>query len=438
MPGLLRTTIAIVAAFLLLIAPTARAAENADTLYAEAIEQYRAGKYDDGADLARRALELREKSLGPNDVAVAKALDLLAALYMAQKRRADAEPLFKRSLSIFETTLGAEHPDVATSHCNFGAWFEAEGRDWEAKSRYERCLAIREKALGADHLEVAMALEKLALLYGKNEDWFDDDEELPETSESLFKRCLSIREKALGPDHPDVAVTRNNLAGLYHRQKRYAEAEPLLIRGLAIREKTPGPDHLDLVDLALALHNLGALYTSQKRFADAEPLFVRSLAIRTKALGRDHPLVVEARDTLAMVLSAQGRFDDAQRVRQGKLAPPVEPDQSPNAGANGSAWLGAKIQNMDAATAQSLGWASPRGAVIKELLANSPAAGSGLIVGDAIVAVDDHLIAEAQDLTKAIGTYRPNAKVVIHVYRFGSQVKVPVTLGAVPKTAEKK
>ena len=55
-----------------------------------------------------------EKALGPEHPDVANSLNNLAALYQAQGRYAEAEPLYKRALAISEKALGPEHPDVAT------------------------------------------------------------------------------------------------------------------------------------------------------------------------------------------------------------------------------------------------------------------------------------------------------------------------------------
>src|SRR5262245_576288 len=69
-------------------APTA---ESADTLNAEILRLYHAGKYADAVPLARRALAIREKALGPEHPEVGGSLNNLASLYQAQGRYAEAE-----------------------------------------------------------------------------------------------------------------------------------------------------------------------------------------------------------------------------------------------------------------------------------------------------------------------------------------------------------
>jgi tetratricopeptide (TPR) repeat protein len=50
-----------------------------------------------------------EKALGPEHPNVATSLNNLAALYKAQGRYAEAEPLYRRALEIWEKALGPEH-----------------------------------------------------------------------------------------------------------------------------------------------------------------------------------------------------------------------------------------------------------------------------------------------------------------------------------------
>ena len=85
-----------------------------DKLIQEANQLYRAGNYPGAVEVAKKALEVAEKSLGPDHPDVATSLNNLAELYRTQGQYAQAEPLYKRSLAISEKSLGPDHPDVAT------------------------------------------------------------------------------------------------------------------------------------------------------------------------------------------------------------------------------------------------------------------------------------------------------------------------------------
>ena len=80
------------------------------------------------APLYKRALEIREKALGPEHPYVAHTLRNLAALFWEHGRYAEAEPLYKRALEIFEKALGPDHPDVAFGLNNLAYLFHDQGR----------------------------------------------------------------------------------------------------------------------------------------------------------------------------------------------------------------------------------------------------------------------------------------------------------------------
>ena len=163
--------------------------------------------------------------------------------------------------------LGPDHPNVAPSLNNLAALYRAQGRYADAEPLYKRSLAIREKELGPDHPDVAQTLNNLAELYRAQGRYAD--------AGPLYKRSLAIWEKALGPDHPDVGLSLNNLAALYNDQGRYADAEPLLKRALAIHEKALGPNH---PDIGVSLNNLAVLYGAQSRYADALSIVQKTIS----------------------------------------------------------------------------------------------------------------------------------------------------------------
>jgi tetratricopeptide (TPR) repeat protein len=66
----------------------------------------------------------------------------LAALYQAQGRYVEAEPLHLRALALWEQGLEPEHPYVAMSLNNLAELYRLQGRDAEAEPRYQRALVI--------------------------------------------------------------------------------------------------------------------------------------------------------------------------------------------------------------------------------------------------------------------------------------------------------
>jgi CHAT domain-containing protein len=159
---------------------------------------------------------------------VAQSLNNLASLYQAQGAYPKAEPLYVRALNIRQKALGPMHPLVANSLLNLALLYLNQGGYAKAEPLLVHALDIREKALGPMHPDVANSLDNLALLY-LNQGGYAK-------AEPLLVRALDIDEKALGPLHPDVASTLIDLAELYQAQGASPKAEFLLSRAAEIRE----------------------------------------------------------------------------------------------------------------------------------------------------------------------------------------------------------
>jgi len=74
---------------------------------------------------------------------------------------AEAEPLFRKALEIRERVLGPDHPDTATSYNNVAFNLNAQGRAAEAELLFRKALEIRERVLGPDHPDTAAIRQKL-------------------------------------------------------------------------------------------------------------------------------------------------------------------------------------------------------------------------------------------------------------------------------------
>jgi CHAT domain-containing protein/Tfp pilus assembly protein PilF len=280
---------------------TERDLHEARKQFNEAIKLQDAGKYNEALRVAERALEIRERLLGPEHRDVAAAIDCLAGIYTGRGDYDKAEPLYLRAVAIREKVMGKDDPDTAISVNNLAELYYYRGKYVEAESLFNRALDIREKALGDDHPDTALSLNNLAALY----DLLGRDVE----AEPLFKRALATREKALGENHPDTAQTLNNLATLYTSQGKYVEAEPLLKRALDIRERTLGENH---PETATGFDNLAGLYRKQGKYDEAEPLLRRALESREKALGKNHPDIAISLGNLAALYKAQGKYGETE------------------------------------------------------------------------------------------------------------------------------
>ncbi len=90
--------------------------------------------------------------------------------------------------------------------------------------------------------------------------------------------------------------------------------------------------------------------------------------------------------------------------------------------------LGVHIQEVTSELAASFGLDEKHGAVVSEVIEDSPAARSGLQVGDIILAVDDSKVEEMRRLPRMIAAKKPGTKVKLKVLRMGKILKINVVL----------
>ena len=84
------------------IAPSTARAQSADELAAlnrQVVQLHGQGKYAEACALAEQVLAARERVLGPEHPSTLSSVNNLAALYDAQGRYGEAEPLFRRALA---------------------------------------------------------------------------------------------------------------------------------------------------------------------------------------------------------------------------------------------------------------------------------------------------------------------------------------------------
>lgn len=93
--------------------------------------------------------------------------------------------------------------------------------------------------------------------------------------------------------------------------------------------------------------------------------------------------------------------------------------------------LGVVVQDLTPALAKALGTDASKGAVVTQVLDDSPAAKAGLKVGDVIVSVDDQEVSSSGELRNRIGLMTIGQKPELSVLRSGETVTITPTLAQV-------
>jgi serine protease Do len=95
-------------------------------------------------------------------------------------------------------------------------------------------------------------------------------------------------------------------------------------------------------------------------------------------------------------------------------------------------WLGVLIQDVTRELAESFGMERPMGALVAQVLPNSPAEEAGLQVGDIILRFNGKDIRRSTVLPPIVGMSPIDQEAQLRVMRGGERLNIPVTIGELP------
>ncbi len=93
------------------------------------------------------------------------------------------------------------------------------------------------------------------------------------------------------------------------------------------------------------------------------------------------------------------------------------------------AWLGVGIQAIGEDMADSLGLGDEDGAIVSQVMADSPAAAAGIEQGDVILKVNDVDVKQLRDLTRTIAALKAGETAMLSILRDGRHITIEATVG---------
>jgi serine/threonine protein kinase len=258
-----------------------RGPEHADTLHCMnnlALAYGANNQQAKAVPLLEQVLEKLKAKLGPDHPDTLQSMNNLAVAYGNSSQIAKAVPLFEETLRRQTATLGPEHPETLSTKQNVAVGHAL----LTSESRYREQLA----KLGPTHLGTLLARRDMAQMFMATNRLDDAEVALVEIlhgmtdrapddaivvfTTGLLGRCLARRQQAT-PNAWQTFHTQSLLGGALLDQKRYAQAEPLLLKsyeGMKAREKTIPPQGSN--SIPEALDRLIELYTATNKLDEAQ------------------------------------------------------------------------------------------------------------------------------------------------------------------------
>src|SRR5262245_48599728 len=219
------------------------------------------GRLPEAIQIFENVRAVRTEKLGPDHPDTMTTIHNLALAYRDTQKLPEAIQLFEQVRDADLAKLGPDHPNTLTSMASLAKCYQSVGRLPEAVAHFDRALAGLEK-LQFRHQYAGPMINVAVSCYEQANDF--------EKAETWRRKWLAMVNQNSGKDSPAYAAALTDLARNQILQKKFSDAETLLRESLAIQEKAQ-PDAWTTFNTKSVL---GGALLGQKKYADAEPLLL--------------------------------------------------------------------------------------------------------------------------------------------------------------------
>jgi eukaryotic-like serine/threonine-protein kinase len=283
----------------------------------------------------REALAMRKRLSGDEVPEVMNLLSFLAELLSRQGKLGEAENVAREVLASQRKRVGNEPAEVVVALCRLGTVLQREGKLTEAETFCREALAIS-RHLPDDDVRVAWPLEQLASVF--------EEQGRLEEAVAARREALPVQRKSYPLGSPPLTDSTIGLAGVLAKltlelsqEGRPAESESSARECLALLDDKEPPNDWRVAGIR---SDLGASLLAQKKFTEAEPLLLAGYTgltqfeadIPTNAIAR----LPEAAERLIRLYEATGQLEKVSEWQQKRTVAQAAPETAMRR-ANGAA-----------------------------------------------------------------------------------------------------
>jgi tetratricopeptide (TPR) repeat protein len=266
------------------------------------------GKFAQAEPPLSGALDIQRRVSGEENPITLRFAHNLGVVYRSEGKYAQADAVLTKAVEVQRRVLGEANPDALRSMHDLGLLYRAEGKTAQAEQVLTQILETRRRVLAPEHPDTLRNMSDLGVVY--------HDEGKDDLAEPLLVKALEIRRRVVGPENPDTLDTMGALAEVELQEQKFADAEALLREAVGTSEKV-SPNAWSLYYFQGLL---GASLAGQKRYAEAEPLLVsgrEGMVLREATIPADsRSVVAQAGKRLAQLYESWGKPKEAAEWRQ--------------------------------------------------------------------------------------------------------------------------
>jgi eukaryotic-like serine/threonine-protein kinase len=257
----------------------------------------------------RQALETGRRAWGLEQPETLTAMNDLANVYWSQGNYAQAEALYTEAMQTQRRVLGPEHPDTLLSMGNLADTYSMQGKYAQAEPLFTQTIEISRRVLGPEHTRTLEFLSDFSTMYQRQGQYAQ--------AETYAAQVLAAYQRAGSSEDPaDVQFAMCELALIYVSEGKFAEGERLARQTLEFGDK----NKLDSWERFRAESLLGASLAGEKKYAEAEPLLLegyQGMYVQKDKMGVAYRYHIDrAREWLAQLYQSWGKPEKAAEWRK--------------------------------------------------------------------------------------------------------------------------
>ncbi|TGO47076.1 hypothetical protein BOTNAR_0546g00030 [Botryotinia narcissicola] len=141
-----------------------------------------------------------------------------------------------------------------------------------------------------------------------------------QAAEIEFSTAFRKRATFLGTNHPDTLISCQHLANVLHKSGRFNDALRFVEGAIRGSQMSQGDEHPQTQYIkSLKARILLSKAVSSSDYNEVESLLTNAADVLTTHLSDSHPLVLTCRSNIALVMLAQGRYDEALTMNRAVL-----------------------------------------------------------------------------------------------------------------------